>query len=80
MLLEIDGYAEKLPSLSSSMLGVHLTMMEVQLEEHRKWCKWLTRPPGVQADSGSPAGGASQSSGECTTAPDAAAEPPNPTL
>ena len=73
-LHEIDGYVEKLPALSSGMLGVHLTMMEVQLEEHRKWCEWLTQPPEAQAAGGKPEGGASPASDVCTTARAAASE------
>ena len=56
------------------MLGVHLTMMEVQLEEHRKWCEWLTQPPDLQAASGNPEGGASPASDVSATDPDAAPE------
>jgi hypothetical protein len=73
-LHEIDGYVENLPALSSAMLGVHLTMMEVQLEEHRKWCELLTQPPDKQAAAGNPEGGASPASGVSTTSPGAAPE------
>jgi hypothetical protein len=78
ILLEIDGYVEKLPSLPSSMFGLHLHTMSVQLEEHRRWCEWMTQPPDVQAASGNPEGGASPANGVCTTAPDAAADPAPP--
>ena len=82
ILLEIDGYVEKLPSLPSSMFGLHLHTMSVQLEEHRRWCEWMTQPPEAHAAGGNPEGGGSPASDVCTTDADAAADPapPNPTL
>ena len=74
ILLEIDGYVEDLPALSSSIFGLHLHTMSVQLEEHRRWCEWMTQPPDKQAAAGNPEGGASLGSGLCTTAPAAAPE------
>src|SRR5215831_19330102 len=78
ILLEIDGYVEELPALSSSIFGLHLHTMSVQLEEHRRWCEWMTQPPDVQAAGGNAEGGASPASGECATAPDADAADPEP--
>jgi hypothetical protein len=82
ILLEIDGYVENLPALSSSIFGLHLHTMSVQLEEHRRWCEWMTKPPDVQAEAGDPEGGASPASDVRSTDPAADTDPalPNPPL
>ena len=69
ILLEIDGYVEDLPALSSSIFGLHLHTMRVQLEEHRRWCEWMTQPPDEQAAAGNIEGGTSPVSDVSATAP-----------